>query len=104
MVAGFLSLREPKSNISRGHNFMRQIFKIADENRSGTLTREEIRAAFYADAVNEKLISLGLKVPDWLEGFDAIDADGDEELSWAELSRGMNYLWGATGSAGRPAR
>jgi len=96
MVAGFLSLRQDGSAAKRGMNFLRQVFKAADEagNSSASLSSQEIDQAFYAEDVTSRLERLGLAVPDWLGMFDAIDVNGDGELSWEELSKAISATWG----------
>jgi len=94
MVAGFLQLRDPNYSGSRGINFLRQVFKAADVDNSGDLSREEIEALFTQDAVLGKLQKLGLESPDWLEIFDIIDLNGDQVISWHEMSKGMLHIWG----------
>jgi len=93
MIQGFLMLKEDDGPLMRGVNFMRQVFKIADLDEDGKLTREEVSEAFYADQVNEKLDKLDLFRPDWLDIFDAMDINQDSELSWDELQRGIINIW-----------
>jgi len=93
VVACFLSLREEGGTVARGMNFLRQVFKIADDEGSGMLSRIEVKEAFCTDDVTEKLERVGLTVPDWLEVFDAMDVDGDKELSSEDFLSGISAIW-----------
>lgn len=93
MIAGFMSIRDKGLGESRGVNFLRQVFLEADEDGSNSLTRAEVKRAFCTEKVSQKLKKLQLKQPDWLDIFDALDMDGNGDISWTELSQGMCQLW-----------
>lgn len=88
-----MMLREGNNETIIGMNFLRQAFKMGDVDGSGSLTYLELSDAFSTDAVQQKLEKLQLTVPDWEGIFDAIDADGDGELTWEEMSRGIEAIW-----------
>jgi len=93
MIAGFLSVREKGLGESRGVNFLRQLFREADVNGNGSLTKQEIKRTFCTEKVSQKLHKLQLKEPDWMDIFDALDLDSNGTLSWNELSQGVCQLW-----------
>lgn len=93
MTSGLLSMRESKNNVTRGINFMHQVFKSADVDKSGCLVPQEVEEAFCTERVSKKLESLALTIPDWLDLFTIVDLDGDGELSWEELHKGVSTLW-----------
>lgn len=93
LVAGYMDLHLEKGRIIRAMNFLNSIFKVADVDGSGALSKEEVGKYLSRQEVSDKLTSLKLFVPDWLEMFDAMDVDGDGDLTWAELSTAMQRFW-----------
>lgn len=93
LVAGYMDLHLEKGRIIRAMNFLNSIFKVADVDGSGALSKEEVGKYLCRQEVTDKLASLKLFVPDWLEMFDAMDVDGDGDLTWAELSTAMQRFW-----------
>jgi Ca2+-binding EF-hand superfamily protein len=93
LIAGFLAVRKVGLGEQRGVNMLRQIFLEADVNGDNSLDREEMRAAFCTERVSQKLQRLQLTEPDWMAIFDALDTDGNGDISWAELSQGVCTLW-----------
>mmetsp|Transcript_46387 Transcript_46387/g.72352 ORF Transcript_46387/g.72352 Transcript_46387/m.72352 type:complete len:501 (+) Transcript_46387:1-1503(+) len=93
MVAGFLAIRDVGLGETRGMNLLRQLFREADTDKSNTLSREEMQRAFCTPKVSQKLHRLQLKEPDWMDIFDALDLDGNGDISWSELSQGICHLW-----------
>jgi Ca2+-binding EF-hand superfamily protein len=95
MISVFLRMRDPDLGSKRGLNFLRQIFVEADVDRSGSLTRDEYRTTFLNERVSKRLDKLGLKIPDWMGMFDALDINGSKDLSMSELLQGMRTFWEA---------
>lgn len=93
LVAGYMDLHLEKGRIIRAMNFLNSIFKVADVDGSGALSKEEVGKYLCRQEVTDKLASLKLFVPDWLEMFDAMDVDGDGDLTWSELSTAMQRFW-----------
>ncbi|CAJ1439231.1 unnamed protein product, partial [Effrenium voratum] len=93
LVAGYMDLHLEKGRIIRAMNFLDSIFQVADVDGSGALSKAEVGKYLCRKEVTDKLHSLKLFVPDWLEMFEAMDADGDGDLTWAELSVAMRRIW-----------
>jgi len=93
LVAGYMDLHLEKGRIIRAMTFLNSIFQVADVDGSGSLSKEEVGRYLCRKEVTEKLQTLKLFVPDWLEIFEAMDSDGDGGLSWAELSTAMQCIW-----------
>jgi len=93
LIASFLKVRQTGLGESRGLNYLRTVFLEADANRSNTLTREEVKTFLCKDEVRTRIEMLKLQVPDWLGIFDTLDTNGDDNLSWDELSQGVMQLW-----------
>jgi len=93
MIAGLMALRDPSNNLQRALNFIRQVFKNADVNHYGSLSREEVNQHLCAPAISQRLQEFGVVVPDWDKVFDAIDLNGDGRLSWDEISQGTQACW-----------
>eukprot|EP00930_Biecheleria_cincta_P060897 TRINITY_DN4647_c2_g1_i1.p1 TRINITY_DN4647_c2_g1~~TRINITY_DN4647_c2_g1_i1.p1 ORF type:complete len:1790 (-),score=358.53 TRINITY_DN4647_c2_g1_i1:120-5489(-) len=93
LVAGLLDLSQEKGNMIRGLNFMNQVFLVADVDGSGALTKREVENILNRQEVHEKLKSLHLAVPNWIDLYDELDVDGDGELNWNELRTAMLRIW-----------
>lgn len=93
LVTGLLKVRETGLGESRGLNYLRSVFLEADENKNDCLSREEVTNCLCQDHVRARFEQFKLEVPDWLGIFDALDTDGDGNLSWDELSQGVTKLW-----------
>ncbi|CAK8985659.1 unnamed protein product [Durusdinium trenchii] len=93
LVAGYMDLHLEKGRIIRAMNFLNSIFQVADVDGSGALSKVEVGKYLCRKEVTDKLSSLKLFVPDWLEMFDAMDVNGDGDLTWAELSTAMKSFW-----------
>merc|ERR1711933_670238 len=93
MIAVLLRIRDPQMSSRRARTFMRQVFVEADYDHSGALSRDEYKKAFLSERVTRRIKKLGLKVPDWLSMFDALDLDCDGELSRDELLQGASTIW-----------
>lgn len=88
-----MDLHLEKGRIIRAMNFLNSIFQVADVDGSGALSKVEVGKYLCRKEVTDKLSSLKLFVPDWLEMFDAMDVNGDGDLTWAELSTAMKSFW-----------
>merc|ERR1711924_232812 len=81
--------------MGRGLNFLRQVFVEADMGHSGNLSRWQYKNAFTDERVTHRLQKLGLAVPDWLTIFDALDLDGNDQLTLNELLQCARTIWEA---------
>jgi len=72
-----------------------ELFKHADADGDGALTRREMRIAFSHPDVQSYVSALDLNVDDAANLFAMLDTDNDDLLSLAELSAGMLHLRGA---------
>lgn len=73
---------------------IRDIFKIADDDGSGDLSRAEFRQAVLNKEVQWRMRQLDLPLSDAERLFDAIDGDGDKDLSIGEFIKGCAKLKG----------
>eukprot|EP00441_Pelagodinium_beii_P033345 CAMPEP_0197644852 /NCGR_PEP_ID=MMETSP1338-20131121/17692_1 /TAXON_ID=43686 ORGANISM="Pelagodinium beii, Strain RCC1491" /NCGR_SAMPLE_ID=MMETSP1338 /ASSEMBLY_ACC=CAM_ASM_000754 /LENGTH=1652 /DNA_ID=CAMNT_0043218317 /DNA_START=87 /DNA_END=5045 /DNA_ORIENTATION=+ len=93
LIAGLIDLHQERGNVIRGLNFLNQLFMVADVDGSSSLTENEVKKYLCREEVTQKLVSLKLFVPDWLGVFGAIDANGDNEITWQELQTAMERMW-----------
>jgi Ca2+-binding EF-hand superfamily protein len=93
LMQGFLQIRDASKSGNKAMNYMNNLFKEADKDCSGALSREEMRKAFTDERCIKKLKKLNLKLPEWSSLFDQLDADNSGDVSWEELSQGMQIFW-----------
>eukprot|EP00930_Biecheleria_cincta_P022335 TRINITY_DN16310_c0_g8_i1.p1 TRINITY_DN16310_c0_g8~~TRINITY_DN16310_c0_g8_i1.p1 ORF type:complete len:1606 (+),score=285.74 TRINITY_DN16310_c0_g8_i1:302-4819(+) len=93
VISGYLRMRDPNTAGERGVVLLSQIFRKADVDKNGSLSREEYLRAFNKEAVEQQLKIRNLKVPDWEPLFGYLDTDNSDSLSWEELSQGLAHYW-----------
>merc|ERR1719359_673114 len=57
---------------------LRKLFELTDSDRSGTITRDELQAAFDEDAARDKFDELGIPIEDLNQIFRLMDPTGKE--------------------------
>lgn len=93
IVSFLLRLRDPNSAGERAIHLLNDMFRKADKDQSGSLSRDEYLRAFDRDNLEQQLKIRNLKVPDWGSLFAHLDSDGNGTLSWSELSQGLISFW-----------
>lgn len=93
MVDAFLKLSDPSLAPDRGIKYLRRMFKQADADGSGSLSRSELYFSFCTEVVSRKLSTLGLSEPDWLAVFDGFDSESTDALTLEDLSAGAGAFW-----------
>merc|ERR1719265_1762856 len=65
----------------------------ADRDKSGSLDRAEMKRTFSQQSCQDKMKKLQLNIPDWDSLFDQLDTDGSGDVTWNEVSQGMEIYW-----------
>jgi Ca2+-binding EF-hand superfamily protein len=110
LMHGFLSVRDANKSGNKAMNFMSSLFREADKNGNGMLDRTEFKSAFTDPRTITKLQRLNLRFPEWDALFVQLDEDQTGEVSWEEVSQGIQLIWqqaqvaGADALAGKKAK
>ena len=90
-IDALVGLRAPKP-VPRWKILMKQVFEKADVDKCGTLTKEEFTNALQAPSTQARLESMGIDPEIVEEMFDIIDVDGSDDVTEAEMMRGIELM------------